>query len=393
VEHYTRPLGTTTYEIARVSQSGELIFANYCTGEGGDYTCYQVTPGADHEACIQAVEAVLTTYELIPNPFFGSLASAPNQWLCESEAGESGLCQISYSVPLNALAFTADGQAWAAGDDGLIYHRMASTWSEAPSPSTHPIYDLSFTSPSDGWAVGEGAQLLHWDGNAWTEVLPYHGPGEGPGGSTQVLYAVDANSATDAWMVGSMQGVDGKYVPYAIHWDGTDLIEQDSFPECNCGLNAVLIRGTDDVYAVGGSDLGAIAFHWDGSVWSATLVLGADHLYALSQSADGSLWAAGYEVARDLSDTRGVLYHWDGSTWQRVAMPPLTGGVYSLAVPPSGQIILGGDFTALRSGLSWQPILTGIAGYGWIIDIEPDYLGDIWALTHSGNIFKLEITP
>lgn len=304
----------------------------------------------------------------------------------------SGLCQISYSVPLNALAFTGDGQAWAAGDDGLLFQRTGSIWAEVTSPTTQPIYDLSFSSPSDGWAVGAGAQVLHWDGSVWSEILPYHAPGEGPGGSTQTLFSVDAKTSKDAWMVGTMQGVDGKTIPYALHWDGTNLVEQNAFPSCNCGLNAVLIVAMDEVFAVGGSDLGAMAFRWDGSTWSEILIPGSDHLYTLSRSTDGTLWTAGYEAPRDQSDSRGTLFRWDGSAWQRIALPPLTGGVYTLAVPPTGQVILGGDFTALRTDHTWQPILTSIAAYGWIIDIESDYQGNIWALTHSGNLFRFEIS-
>ena len=393
VEEFNRVFGATTFQVIRFSQAGVLSFANYCTGDSLEYTCYQLTPGTDHEACTQAAETVLNTFKLIPDPFYVVQSDSPDQWLCQDQTGASGLCQISYSVPLNTLAFTSDGQAWVAGDDGLIYRRTGSTWSELTSPSVHPIYDLSFSSPSDGWAVGAGAQVLHWDGNTWSEVLPYHGPGEGPGGSTQVLYSADAYSARDVWMVGAMRGIDGKTLPYALHWDGKDLVEQTSFPQCNCGLNAVLVRGKDDVYAVGGSDLGAIAFHWDGSVWSDMLLKGGDHLYALYETVDGSLWTAGLEVARDQSDTRGTLFRWDAATWHRIALPPLTGGIYSLVVPPTGQIILGGDFTTLRSGLSWQPIIADIAGYGWIADIETDTQGTIWALTHSGNIFRLSITP
>ena len=393
VEHYRRTMGSTTFEVTRVGQSGVLTFANYCMGEGQDYTCYQVSPGVDHAACTQAAEAVLATFKLIPNPFIDAQASSPNHWQCQDQAGTSGLCQISYSVPLNALAFTADGQAWAAGDDGILYHRLGSNWSEDTSPATHPLYDLSFSNPSDGWAVGAGAQVLHWDGTSWSEVLPFHGPGEGPGGSTQTLFSVDAYSSTDAWMVGAMKGIDGKSVPYALHWDGKDLIEQNTFPPCNCSLNAVLSLDKDSVFAVGGSDLGAIAFHWDGSTWSQTLLPGADRLYTLNLATDGTLWSAGIEVARDQSDTRGVLFLWDGITWVRIALPPLTGGVYSLAVSPQGQITMGGDFTALRTGLTWQPILTDITGYGWITDIETDPQGDIWALTRSGNLFRLVIKP
>jgi hypothetical protein len=292
---------------------------------------------------------------------------------------------------LNALAFTPDGQAWTVGDDGIIFHLESQQWKQVDSPAVHPLYDLGFSNLTGGWAAGDGAAVLAWNGNTWSEKLPYHAPGEGPGGSTQVLYAVDAVSKNEAWMVGAMQGIDGKFTPYALYWDGTDLVEQTGFPDCNCGLNAVLQEGPTDVFAVGGSDLGAMAFHWDGKEWSGSVLPGADHLYSLIQAPDGTLWAGGIEVARDQSDTRGALFRWDGSQWLRVATPPLTGGIYAISASPTGEVILGGDFTALRKGLEWQPITTDIAGYGWISDIEWDLQGNTWALAHSGNIFKLEI--
>lgn len=392
VENYNRALGATTFEIARVSQAGSLLFANYCAGEGEDSTCYKMTPGDNHEACTQAAEEVLATYKLIPNPFYGNVIASPNRWACQDAAGTVGLCMISYSIPLNTLAFTPDGQAWAAGDDGILLHREGQTWTEISSPATHPLYDLSFSNPLSGWAVGDGAQVLHWDGYEWNEALPYHGPGEGPGGSTQGLYAVDAYTGNDVWMVGAMIGIDGKTSPYALHWNGSELVEENAFDECNCGLNAVLVHRQDDVFAAGGSDLGAIIFHWDGTTWSSTLMAGADHLYALNQAIDGSIWVGGIEAARDLSDSRGVLFHWDGTHWIRVALPPLTGGIYALTALPTGQIVVGGEFTAMRTELEWQSITTDIAGFRWIVDIEQDPQGKLWALTRSGNIFNLIIS-
>lgn len=389
VEHFSRKFGVTSFEIARVGQAGVLVFANYCSGEGEDYTCYQVTPGDNHEGCTQAAEEVLSTFNLIPNPFFGNATETPNRWICEAAAGTPGLCQISYSVPLNALAFTPDGQSWAAGDDGILLHREGQVWNEASSPTIHRLFDLSFASATNGWAVGDGAQVVRWNGSRWNEVLPYHGPGEGPGGSSQVLYAVDAFSVNEVWMVGAMKGIDLKNRPYALHWNGKDLLEENTFPECNCGLNAVLVIGVNDIYAAGGSDLGAMIFHWDGTTWSGTMIPGADHLYALKEAADGMLWAGGIEIARDQSDTRGALFRWDGTRWQRVPVPPLTGGIYALGILSGGKVVLGGEFTALRSGLEWQPISTDIAGFGWIVDIEQDLQGNLWALTHSGNIFEL----
>jgi photosystem II stability/assembly factor-like uncharacterized protein len=391
VEHLITSLGATTFEVAKVSQGGSLVFSNYCTGEATDYTCYQMNPGADPEACTRDAEAVLSSFELIPNPFYAAVPVSRDHWICQDEAGTVGLCQIAYSVSMNTLAFTRGGQAWAAGENGTLLHFDGQEWTKITSPATNALYDLGFTSPTNGWAVGEGAQVLHWDGTEWSEVLPYHAPGEGPGGSTQVLYAVNAHTANDVWMVGAMTGIDGRTTPYALHWNGTDLIEESAFPDCNCGLNAVLVLGANDVLAVGGSDLGAIAFRWDGSTWESTLVHGADHLYALSWAQDGIVWAAGMEISPDQMDTRGTLFRWDGKDWQRIALPPLTGGLYALAALPYDQVVVGGDFTALRLGLVWNPITTDIAGYGWIMDIEVDEQGTVWALTHSGNLFRLEM--
>jgi hypothetical protein len=297
VEQYNRTFGATRFQVARLSQAGVLVYANYCTGDGQDATCYQVDPGDDHDACIQASEGVLGSYMLITNPFFGSSDSAPNRWICQDAAGTIGLCLISYSVPLNALAFTSSGGAWVVGDDGIIFERLGQAWQEVDSPATHPLYGLSFSSPTNGWAVGDGAQVLQWDGEAWSETMPYHAPGEGPGGSTQVLYAVQAYNKDDVWMVGYETGIDGKSSSYILHWDGRKLAKQSGVPDCNCGLKDVLVVGEDNVYAAGGSDLGAMIMHWDGVEWTSTVLPGADILYSLNRAVDGTIWAAGIEPA------------------------------------------------------------------------------------------------
>jgi len=66
------------------------------------------------------------------------------------------------------------------------------------------------------------------------------------------------------------------------------------------------------------------------------------------------------------------------------------GGVYQLSILPEGQLVLGGDFSALWTGSEWQPIMASLAGYGWIVDLDMDLQGVVWALTRSGNLFRLE---
>jgi len=49
--------------------------------------------------------------------------------------------------------------------------------------------------------------------------------------------------------------------------------------------------------------------HWDGTVWSGSVVGTTNHLYGVSGSNSSDVWAVG---------ALGTMLHWNGSTWSSV---------------------------------------------------------------------------
>ena len=70
---------------------------------------------------------------------------------------------------LTAVSIAGPGNAWAAGEDGIIIHWNGQSWSPVSSPVTETLTDIAMISPSDGWAGSYGV-ILHWDGATWSDA-------------------------------------------------------------------------------------------------------------------------------------------------------------------------------------------------------------------------------
>ena len=85
-----------------------------------------------------------------------------------------------------------------------------------------------------------------------------------------------------------MKGIDGKFSPYALHWNGTDFVEQNEFADCNCGLNTVLVISNDDAFLrrwwlrPGGDGL---SLGW--LEWTSVMLPGAGSFIPSVQAIDG----------------------------------------------------------------------------------------------------------
>jgi len=390
VESFEIILGGSHFVRGRAEENNAVVFVTYCTADTQTATCFIAYPGSDATACLVDVETVLATLAFVPNPVY---TVSPYTWTCRDEQDNPGLCQISYTLPLNAFTFSDTSESWAVGDDGYILHWDRASWSQTDGRATTALYAVSFTDPAHGWAAGSGGLILRWDGSDWLVDMPYSPPGQSPGGSTRTLYALDFLSPGDGWAAGAYSDPGGHVLPLLLHWGGTVWQSMSGLPTCQaCGLNAVLAISAQDVWVAGGSHLGGLLWHWDGAAWQDFPVSGASWLYSLASGSGGELWAAGLEQGTSpegVPTQRGAILQWDGTAWEPLILPPNSGGFYAVAALPNGDLVVGGDVTLLRHERAWAFIATEIQGYGWIADLELAPDGSLYALTRSGHLFKL----
>src|SRR5207253_1276809 len=113
---------------------------------------------------------------------------------------------------------------------------------------------------------------------------------------------------------------------------------------------------------------------WDGAAWSALGTGFDDTVLALAVASSGDLYAAGNFLFAGNTSVRSVA-RWDGAQWVPLGAGltlPNGGGVFALAALPTGDIIVGGQFTtadgqgiqniARWDGSSWSALGLGING-------------------------------
>jgi hypothetical protein len=159
------------------------------------------------------------------------------------------------------------------------------------------------------------------------------GPGRGSCGSWTVVSAVDSPgsladvvvlSSNDAWAVGYTN--DG---PLALHWDGVTWTQVPApNPAGAIGrLSAVSAVSTTDIWAVGsarGTRSRALIEHWNGVKWKlvpgARIRAGDRYLWGVDARTSHDVWAVGSQRL-DSNSARTIAERWDGEVWRRVKTP------------------------------------------------------------------------
>ena len=206
VEYTDQTLGEVAYYIGQATQADELAFVTYCTSYADTPTCFIAYPGGSELTCLSQVEGMLAGLTFLTNPLF---TAAPNLWACRDEQNNPGLCQVSYTRPLNAISIPLEGAGWAAGEDGLILRQEGEDWHPVDSPAEGTLYDLAFLDETHGWAAGAGGTILRWDGEGWTTSFTYTPPEDDPSGAAWAIYALDFSLPDDGWAAGAIATADG----------------------------------------------------------------------------------------------------------------------------------------------------------------------------------------
>jgi hypothetical protein len=177
-------------------------------------------------------------------------------------------------------------------NQALLWNGTAWTQLTTPNPGgttadgdTNALFGLGCTSASNCWAAGTWGtsagtfnEALHWNGATWS-LVSTPDPG-GVGEALNQLNAVTCTAATNCWAVG-FAGTDTlNLLTQALHWDGgtwSQVSTPDPAGRSNVEneLESVRCTSASNCWTVGFAAnlsvpvLGGMAFHWDGSTWSA----------------------------------------------------------------------------------------------------------------------------
>jgi hypothetical protein len=296
-----------------------------------------------------------------------------------------GQSWTEYALPdvgpnLNTLLGVSElpsGDAWAVGyyvngsytQQTLIQHYDGSTWSVIPSPSPgaqrNILYGVAALSDADVWAVGAQQDTSgtwhtlteHWDGTAWSVV-----PSVDLGAGGDLLYSIRAVSNSSVYAAGQQSGTAFPDAALVEHWNGKQWSTLPTPTDNSESLNALGVTGTDASLTVAGtreSDTAAYStFVASGPPQSLGLLTtpnqgsGEQDLFAAATAADGSTWAAGWDIDPTTGNHRTLVEHGLNGQWSVVTSPdPGSGdnGFAGIGAVPGGGLWAVG-ITATKGG-------------------------------------------
>jgi len=269
---------------------------------------------------------------------YGSPRSTPGQcdWqvvASPNEGQDSALKDVLALSSTNVWAVGTAGQI-RSGDGPtapLIEHWDGSAWTAVPSPfmpkGQAELRSIDGVASNDLWAVGfanSHALVEHWDGTIWSLVQTPRL------GTTVSLDGVAAVSPTDVWAIGAAYAPRlRRFRPIAEHWDGSvwtaTVLPWQRRSEVSPG--GIVALSSTDVWATGywefpDRDRNPTSYHWDGSAWSEVLPpspLDSD-AFDISASGPNDAWIVGLYFSTQ-GPIKTLVEHWDGTTWSYVRSP------------------------------------------------------------------------
>lgn len=255
---------------------------------------------------------------------------------------------------------------------------------------TYPeLYGVAGTSANDIWAVGYHTMakipyytvplIQHWNGTSWKTVKVSTPPG------ASYLYGVTAISSNDAWAVGV-----GENGALTYHWDGTQWNNIPN-PDQTGPLLSVSAIASNDVWAIGYGNGTSLIEHWDGTQWSLVpnpVVGSGTSFFSVSADASNDVWAVGYYSQN--SDEFALVEHWNGIQWSAINVPQ-PGSMYNsfsgvTAISPNDVWAVGeydGVYTLTEhwDGTQWTVVSSPYPGnFGEAYAVAATSSTDIWAV-------------
>ncbi len=188
---------------------------------------------------------------------------------------------------------------------------------QAPDPVGGQVNAISCTSSSNCVAVGSGTTVAdEWNGETWNPIPPPHA-------SRQTLYGIDCHGPQWCMAVGIV-GIRA----LSELWNGKTWIAESTprSPATPGTLLSVSCPATSYCQGVGGNNYftpsnSALAYGWNGTVWSSEPLPNPTHLTKLNSVSCTSAtfcMAFGWGV----HCCRPLVTGWNGTLWRPAALPP-----------------------------------------------------------------------
>jgi hypothetical protein len=291
-------------------------------------------------------------------------------------------------VTFNNMAVLPNKEVWAIGQHGTIIHdRLGVYHLENPFDYSGEynfaghgyLSGVSFISPSDGWLTAFGGQIFHWDGQEWTNVMPF-------GFENPVLLDIKFANENNGWVTGCNH--DNNDAPVLMQWKDNSWKNISLSGEITNGycLEDIDIVSETNVWIVGDKFQKGAIIHWDGTQWQNIDVpseMKGGEAISVTSSSDVWVW-----------DGEKIFY-WNGSTWEYMELPVSFWYSENDSASPDvlalsqDNVWVGGRTLFHWNGHEWNNADYD-TDFGYIVDIEVDSDGDIWALTLTGIILQLK---
>jgi hypothetical protein len=298
---------------------------------------------------------------------------------------QSGWHWSNALVTFNDMTVLSGNEVWAIGQNGTIIHdkvhvaHLSEVFDYQGQRGGGYLSAIDFASENDGWITGWAGQIFHWDGKSWTVNMP---PDLEKG-----LVWLDINFAKKdvGWVVGCYRNGSND-IAVLNKWNGNSWENVSLTGEVNNGycLNEIEVVTDTDVWVIGDKYQNGILLHWDGLSWKQFLAPPLGGGVAVGAVATGQVWVLGGDG----------IYYWDNNTWTHTEMPVYfwyseNGSAHPKILAVSqNNVWVGGRTLYHWDGNEWQN-KNYDEKYGYIVDIETDPDGKVWALTLSGTILEL----
>jgi hypothetical protein len=223
------------------------------------------------------------------------------------------------------LVLRWDGQTWSVVSVSLA---------DTSAARSNALEAVSCVSPAECVAVGHAnvdggrylAFAMRWNGDDWLEVpVPLRQDAELFYVPSDILYDVSCAASADCWATGA-HWTGTVYQTLAAHWDGTTwrpVVSPSTAADSGNILSGVSCVSTADCWAVGSSDdyEQALVEHWDGTSWSiAPAPETGSILTSVTCVSTAECWAVGPYYSPHARSVV-LLARWDGTSWTPSASP------------------------------------------------------------------------